>query len=85
MEKQSVESKGSGVSTPDGGAPRVGRAARGPRDGAGAGACRGKEPKSGVKLERPHRTGRRARLDDVLLSAMVDVSKPCQSRPWVPT
>lgn len=52
-EKQSVESKGSGVSTPDGGAPRVGRAARGPRDGAGAGACRGKEPKRGEAGEAP--------------------------------
>lgn len=45
----------------------------------------GGRSQSGVKLERPHRTGRRAHLDDVLLSALVDVSKLCQSRPWVPT
>lgn len=46
-EKQSVESKGSGVSTPDGGAPRVGRAARGPRDGAGAVGLQGEGAKAG--------------------------------------
>lgn len=56
MEKQSVESKGSGVSTPDGGAPSPpvwGGPLVAPGMELEPWACRGKEPKWGEAGEAP--------------------------------